>query len=188
MPAENIFCVSKNSNGGSGNRTLIGNSKTIKRKKKIKWEDFVTAYLYRRVPVFSWQSRSICGNTFGLTICDSNTGLRKIVAPSPSWGNRTLLCIHGTSLRSVTVLCATAFPSDYCYGTLIAHIIALILGRSSTLQSCRKSTWAFWDLNPGQTGYEPGALTNWAKSPTFCGGFYTKYGNCICLAPMYVHA
>ena len=27
------------------------------------------------------------------------------------------------------------------------------------------SQWTFWDSNPRPTGYEPGALTNWAKDP-----------------------
>ena len=27
--------------------------------------------------------------------------------------------------------------------------------------------WAFRDLNPGPTGYEPGALTNCAKGPNY---------------------
>ena len=28
--------------------------------------------------------------------------------------------------------------------------------------------WAFGDSNPGPTGYEPAALTNWAKGPSDC--------------------
>ena len=32
-------------------------------------------------------------------------------------------------------------------------------------RSLRGSWWAFRDSNPGPTGYEPAALTNWAKGP-----------------------
>ena len=38
-------------------------------------------------------------------------------------------------------------------------------------RSLRGSWWAFRDSNPGPTGYEPAALTNWAKGPfpsVFC--------------------
>ena len=40
-------------------------------------------------------------------------------------------------------------------------------GLSSPRRNIERFWWAFGDLNPGPSGYEPDALTNWAKGPSF---------------------
>lgn len=31
----------------------------------------------------------------------------------------------------------------------------------------KREKWTLWDSNPGPSGYEPDALTNWAKRPNY---------------------
>ena len=48
------------------------------------------------------------------------------------------------------------------------HFLAETFHKASYVRRCKKPSshqWTFGDSNPGPTGYEPVALTNWAKGP-----------------------
>ena len=59
--------------------------------------------------------------------------------------------------------------------------ISILLCADGQRNIARPFWWAFGDSNPGPSGYEPGALTNWAKGP--CLSFVRALGNKTVVLP-----
>ena len=82
----------------------------------------------------------------------------------------------GLEPRTVRLLAKSAYASLAAHAFGIepdaCHITKKRTSRHETPTDSwkKEAKWTLWDSNPGPSGYEPDALTNWAKRPN-----YTSY-------------
>ena len=96
-------------------------------------------------------------------------------APTDSWKKREVDAL-GLEPRTVRLLAKSAYASLASHAFGIEPDAYHITKKRTSLQKTptdswkKEAKWTLWDSNPGPSGYEPDALTNWAKRPN-----YTSY-------------